>query len=81
MHIERGRRTRPLRWGPDLEETVRRQLAVFAPLYEESDVAVRTDLAREEQVVDEIVKLLRYPKRRGKIAAEVVTVTPTMPVS
>ena len=54
---------RPLRGGPDLEQTIRRHLKAYGPLYEQSDVIVRTDLARSEQLVEDIIKLLRYPSR------------------
>jgi 3-dehydroquinate synthetase/shikimate kinase len=64
------RRQRPLVSGPRVEETVRRMLADRASDYEGCDMTVRTDLARVEQVVEEIVRSLRLDRRPARRAPD-----------
>ncbi|MFC1611616.1 iron-containing alcohol dehydrogenase [Myxococcota bacterium] len=57
-----ARLQRPLPGGPDPQQTVRRLLGARADTYEESDFTIRTDLARIEQVVEEIIGFLRIER-------------------
>ncbi len=64
------RNRRPLLSGPDPEQTVERLLSERQPAYEQCDYRVRADQGRVEQIVTEIVRLLRLekaapPPRRG----------------